>query len=314
MRALFTGLALLFSFCSSAGQLLFDRHDLGGDVQFDYMWLGHTNEQHQLSVKINKRMLYDTFRTFKLYQPAVANQYMKMAMRQRASEADPREANIEISQISDQLSISIRSRQQLHIDKWRQILEDAKQQSYQQYLAENFYVEFTNNLGVTGIKPDHVKFARMSDEFLTPLVAEFKSILGEQASVRDTVSLILSWVQSIPYDTLEQRITSNGSGYAPPSRLIDDNKGDCDSKTVLMAALLKAFYPYVDMVYIFLPEHALMGISIPNMRQDKVFEFDDLEFIYIEPTGPALIELGQADERSLQAVANGEVTYEKVIF
>ena len=307
-------LLLLFTASVSAKQLQFKRQDLGDQIQFDYVWLDHQSQERQLSVKLDKRKLLDSFRSFKLYKPQLANQHIMMALQQRASTADPREANIKIRRISNQITIDIQSREQQYIDKWQKILAQTKEDGFQRYLDDNFYVEFTDTMRVKGIKPDHVKFARESTELVAPIAAGLHSMMVESVLIRERINLLLSWIQSIPYDTLENRLSSNGSGYAPPGRLIDDNRGDCDSKTVLMAALLHAIDPRIKMVYLFLPEHALLGIQLPLLRKERFFEYQGQKYLYVEPTGPAMIPVSEASNASLRAINNGQVTFEPVTF
>lgn len=57
------------------------------------------------------------------------------------------------------------------------------------------------------------------------------------------VNLVLSWVQSIPYNKLEERLNSNGAGYLPPLSVVVNNQGDCDSKAVLMTNPVRPLLP-----------------------------------------------------------------------
>ncbi len=122
--------------------------------------------------------------------------------------------------------------------------------------------------------------------------------------------MVLSWVQSIPYNTLENRLTSNGSGYSPPMKVISDNRGDCDSKSVLTAALLKALIPGIDLNMVFLNNHALLAANLPHRENEHKINIGRSEFLLLEPTGPALMIAGQVGRQSEGAIAGGQYTLE----
>src|SRR5690606_22370246 len=242
----------------SAKQLSFSREEQDNQIQFHYIWQDRDEQTHKLDVSFNKDTFFDAFRTFKLYRPEIANRYSLMAMRKQASQIDARDADIKVKQSGESINVSIRSRHPDSIAKWQQQFRQIQRDSFNQYLADNYYIEFENALRQTGVKPDHVKFAQQSQALLAPLVEAFTKLSTDKTDKRNTIELVLSWVQSIPYDLLEDRLNSNGSGFSPPNKLIADNKGDCDSKAVLTAALLHGLYPDMPIVFIFLPEHALL--------------------------------------------------------
>ncbi|WP_416307961.1 hypothetical protein [Neptunicella sp. SCSIO 80796] len=314
MRNYLTIILCLCTLPCSAKQLSFFREEQDSQIQFHYVWQDREQQTHQLDVKFDKGVFFDAFRTFKLYRPEVANRYSMMAMRKQASQIDARDANIKVSQSGDNISLSIRSRHPDNIPKWQQQFQQIQRDSFNQYLADNYYIEFENALRQTGVKPDHVKFAQQSQELLKPLVESFNKLSGDKPDKRKTIELVLSWVQSIPYDLLEDRLNSNGSGYSPPNKLIADNKGDCDSKAVLTAALLHGLFPDMPIVYIFLPEHALLGISIKHTKEESVFMYDGKDYFYLEPTGPALFEIGEISAESQRAIGNNQHQFEPVIF
>lgn len=297
-----------------AKQLAFSRLEKDNTIEFHYVWQDRAEKQHQLDVSFDKTQFFDAFRTFKLYRPEIANRYSVMAMRKQASQIDAREADIKVKQNANKISVSIRSRHPKSIPKWQKQFQQLQRSSFTQYLADNYYIEFENAMGETGIKPDHVKFARQSQDLLAPLIASFRQLSENSPDRRKTIELVLSWVQSIPYDLLEDRLNSNGSGFSPPNKLLADNKGDCDSKAVLTAALLHGLYPDMPMVFIFLPEHALLGVSLKHKKEESVFMHDQIAYFYLEPTGPALFELGQISDQSKRDIGNNQQQFEPIKF
>ena len=103
------------------------------------------------------------------------------------------------------------------------------------------------------VKPDHRRYIDETAKALVPVSQAFYEKINTSADARAYFSLLLGWVQSIPYDTLEDRVASSGAGFAPPMGLLLQNKGDCDSKAVLTSALVRAFLPNTEMIMVFLP-------------------------------------------------------------
>lgn len=81
-------------------------------------------------------------------------------------------------------------------------------------------------------------------------------------------------------------------GLLPPLSVIVDGWGDCDTKTLLLSSIL-ANWPHMRMVGVAVPHHYLMGVlRIPN-KGDVFVEYQGLQYVLIEPAGPAWLPPGQ---------------------
>lgn len=98
----------------------------------------------------------------------------------------------------------------------------------------------------------------------------------------------------------------------PPLSVVANNQGDCDSKTVLMASLIRSLIPDVKMVMIFLPSHALLGISLPFRTDEETLDIDGVDYLLMEPTGPAKIPLGEVANSSARDIAGNMFSTEIV--
>jgi hypothetical protein len=136
---------------------------------------------------------------------------------------------------------------------------------------------------------------------LKPIILEKVSI----KNIRKVTNLVLSFVQSIPYSTLESRITSSGAGFNPPAKLLWENQGDCDSKMTLTATILRALMPRIDMAMIYIDKHAFIGIAIPADAGEMTIEHQGVNYLLGEPTGPALYKLGRLAPESELAINQG---------
>ena len=163
-----------------------------------------------------------------------------------------------------------------------------------------------------GIKPDHARDILETTEALIPASQAFYEKLVGNEDARAYLNILLGWVQSIPYDPLNDRLSSNGAGFAPPMGLLLQNKGDCDSKAVLTSALVRAFLPDTSMIMVFLPNHALLGVAIKPQAHEETLSVDDETYVLYEPTGPALIPFGKVSETTKRQLLTGRYTTEAV--
>nr|WP_297349567.1 hypothetical protein [uncultured Glaciecola sp.] len=180
------------------------------------------------------------------------------------------------------------------------------------YLTENYYVSFRNEMGQLMIKPDHIRYAEESSQNLNSIVLAIKEQMNNPYNPREFVDFSLNWLQTIPCDTLENRLSSNGSGFAAPRQLLLNNKGDCYSKSTLFLALLKSYNPRLPSKMFFLPNHALAGVLVslkPNKADEQIIH-DNVSYILAEPTGAAQYKLGEIAPSSKMAIRNRQFTTE----
>jgi hypothetical protein len=113
---------------------------------------------------------------------------------------------------------------------------------------------------------------------------------SKDKSQRGVAEHALSFVQSIPYSAK----FDNKSGYITPIRVLMDNKGDCDSKSALYAAILDNLNIKWKLLYY--PEHVLIGVNVPRYSGDSYLP-DNEDYVLAEPAGPYLRRLGSWNYR-----------------
>ena len=132
-------------------------------------------------------------------------------------------------------------------------------------------------------------------------------------NVREVANYVLGFVQSIPYSTLESRVTSTGAGFNPPLQTLWQNQGDCDSKVTLTTAIFRALMPRMKMMLVFIDNHALLAMNIKPEENELTITVDGEDYILAEPTGPALMKLGEISNDSEFAIRNGRYYAEPFI-
>jgi len=301
-------LFLLISSTASSEQLRFSKQDIDDHYQFNYTWLDLENNEQSLSFSLDKKALFSRFRNFKTYKAKFAQQYVNKKLQKELIETPL--SKVQVSFRKDGSGAEIKGRDQKAVNAAYAKLIKMEQAISAQYLAKNYYHKFTTYDQVEGIKPDHVKIAKASVEDLKPIK---KLILSKVSikNIRKVTDFSLSFIQSIPYSTLESRATSSGAGFSPPLKLLWENQGDCDSKVTLTAALLRTLMPRVNMIMVFIDQHALMGINVPAKAGETTLIFEGGNYVLAEPTGPALYPLGEISPESKLAIDNNHFSIEK---
>lgn len=315
-RIIKTSLLYLFLFAIQlplfAEQLSYSKQEQQGKLRFNYQWRDQFDIQRKIDISFDKKSLLNAFRNFRSYQPHIAQRYIYIELQKAAQQIDPRQARVKIRNMRQEIQISVQSRNPDLLSKWRKEIYQQQDLAMDRYLKQTYYSHYVSPLGERAVKPDHVRFAKESRELMLPVAQALYELMPEDLTGRSHTNLLLSWLQSIPYNTLENRITANGKGYAPPPQVIFNNQGDCDSKSVLMASIMRLLLPDINMVLILLPNHALLGIGMPKQGNDETIELDGISYTLAEPTGPALFKVGEISAQSRQYIASGQFRAEKI--
>ena len=163
------------------------------------------------------------------------------------------------------------------------------------YARQSFYTAEETRPGELTIQPDHPRLAQRYTAAMGPVAAAMRAKLPND-DPRVFIDYALNWLQSMPYDRLENRRTSNGAGFQTPYGLLQGNRGDCDTKTTALAALLRARFPGLRLAMVYVPEHAFLGIGIPQTDKDYALRDSTGTWVLADPTGPSLTPLGQINE------------------
>lgn len=207
------------------------------------------------------------------------------------------------------MTIQVKGFDEKDIRRAYQQVKALEQQATNEYFKDNYYQPFVNHDNLSGIKINHSDVANAS-------IADFKSlksIILKKVSIkkiRQVTNYVLGFVQNIPYSSLESRISSSGTGFNPPAKLLWENQGDCDSKMTLMATLLRALMPRINMALVYIEQHAFIGIAIPAKIGDVTVEHQGVKYVLAEPTGPSLYPLGALAPESELAINQGRYIIE----
>ncbi len=292
--------------------MLFNKSDSGKTISYQYEWKDKDNQLQSIAFELDKDKVAAIPSSQAIYRPALAQRHVTVSLLQAARNVDPKRAIIDVKQHQDTVSVAIKSRDQQAIDSLNREFTMLKEEALETYLHERFYMRYESPLRERVIKPDHIRYIILSTEALIPLSQAFYETLGGQSEARNYIDLLLGWLQNIPYSTLEDRSTSHGAGYSPPITVLAQNQGDCDSKAVVAAAVTRAFLPNTPMVMVFLRNHALLGIAMGTKTSDDTITYNGVPYVLFDPTGPALLALGEVSESTKVALSSKQYTVEVI--
>jgi hypothetical protein len=303
-------LALFLTTTVQAKQLSFTKQVQDNNYTFGYQWLDHDNVRQSIHFNLTKSALFERFRMLRPYKNEFAQKTILRTIKKQLMKQPLTGANAVFEQYQGRTVIQVKGLDEDNIASAYKKIKIIEQEVTKEYFQNNYYQRFTTHDRKTGIKVDHVNIAEISvPDFkgLKPTVLDKVSI----KNIRQVTNFVLSFVQSIPYSTLESRLTSSGSGFNPPAKLLWENQGDCDSKMTLTATILRALMPRIDMAMIYIDQHAFIGIAIPALGDEISIKYRQINYLLAEPTGPALYKLGNLAPESELAINQGRYVVEE---
>jgi len=294
-------LALLLMTTLQAKQLNFTKKVQEDSYTFSYQWLDYNKVHQSINFNITKLALFERFRMLKPYQGEFAKKNILRAIKKQLRQQPLAGAHAVFKQQQGKTVIQVNGLDDERIAAAYKKIKTIEQEATKKYLKKYYYQRFTTHDQQTGIKINHIDIAQDSVidfKVLKPIILDKVSI----ENIRKVTNFVLSFVQSIPYSTLESRLTSSGDGFSPPAKLLWENQGDCDSKMTLTATILRALMPRIAMAMIYIDQHAFIGIAIPAMADEVSIEYRGINYLLAEPAGPALYPLGSLAPESELAI------------
>lgn len=297
-------LSLLFPLYGAAALQLQKNVD-NGQLHFHYQWhQGGTSQQFQFSIP--ETVIKQHIMGFRRYSPKLADTYMRQALMQQAA-ALPL-VQIQFLPTSTAIHYQIKAPDDVTAQQGKQQLQVAMQLARERYLQQIYHTEWQFNPQGTAVIVDHRRIMQHSMADLMP-IAEALQQKFPYTTTRELSQFLLDWIQRIPYQQLDNRSVSRGDGFSPPLHVVQQHQGDCDSKAVLMATLIRLLLPNVRLAMVYLPNHAVLAIGMQASGGDFQLMLEGNSYVLVDPTGPALQPVGQLSPRYRIYLQPGVVNY-----
>jgi len=300
-------LALLMPLQASANQLYYNKQHLGGDIKFYYKWQDNKRNVQKLNFALPAYAVDDGAKEFKPINNQDVKNYIFKGIKKYISQKGYR-----IDVVRNYESFDFRSDGRITRASFNAQVDNVQQQIprlEKQFFKERMYTVYGNNF-----MPNHKAIAKKYVSAMRPVASAMSANINTKNS-RELVNYVLNFMQSIPYDILKNRYSSNGAGFQTPYGLLLGNRGDCDTKSVAAAAILRNFFPRQRIIMVYVPGHAFVGFNFRNPRSsDEILRIGGTDFILAEPVGPRLASLGTIAESSKALLRSGKYSYQEVPF
>ncbi len=281
---------LLLGCSTASAQMPLQRVAAGQTTEFIYQLSAGSN----LRFKLDNKLL-NQYRGMRRYMPHMADQAVRHALLRKAAALQHQGVRIQFSPPNLPLQYSVQAAEPEKAQQMMATLAAEQTKALNDYLAKGYYYLLDDPVKGKGVIPDHLLFMQDALGQLQPVADAFIANYGKN-NIRQIAAQLTAWIQQIPYRDLDNRLESNGNGYAPPVQLIFDHSGDCDSKAVLWATVMRLIFPTLMIKIIYLPNHAVIAAQVPATDTEQVIDFADSSLLLIDPTGPAQLKLGQVGD------------------
>lgn len=198
------------------------------------------------------------------------------------------------------------SRTQSQLDAAAANIDKEYDRRLREYLAAAGFRLEKGNI-VTADMPGLVK---KNSSLVKPLALAFERIASQRRyRSPEIIGAVLSFAQTaLHYRQPDPNYKGKRTGgLLPPLTAVLLGWGDCDTKTGLIASILSN-WGQMRMVGVSVPGHYLMGVlQIPD-KGDMFLEYHGLQYVLVEPAGPAWLPPGQVVDSTLSLI-NGREGY-----
>lgn len=281
---------LLFALLLS-GSLDLDSRRRGDLLELEAHWVGPEQEEHQVRYALDRAAAREAraesirfpWRDYVDVQLAAVAAYASLYPDLIVSARPSRKGR--------GLSITVRGAgERRYLERVMHGVREEAEQAASQYRARHDIVEHQPGL----LRPDHVRIAARA----VPHVRPAAEALKRQAGSRDAfLRLALSYVQAMPYERRE--------GFRRPLSALALNKGDCETKSVLYLALVRAAYPELELAMVYIHEHTYVAINLPRPTGRTTLSLRGRSWTVAEPVGPAKFDLGELGPESADRPVEG---------
>lgn len=195
---------------------------------------------------------------------------------------------------------------QAQLDAALAVLDKEYDQRVKEYLSSHGFRMMKGNI----VTVDMPGLVQKNSALIKPLSLAFEKI-ATQRHYRsgDIIGGVLSFVQTAMYYKQPDPVfkDKHTGGVLPPITAVVVGWGDCDTKTGLLGSILSN-WGQMKMVGVGLPGHYLMGVLLIPEKGDVFLEYQGLQYVLVEPAGPAWMPPGQVGEETM-TLLNGRDGY-----
>lgn len=290
-----------------AQQLRFQKQHRGHEHKFSYIWKDSYGQQQNLNFSLQAKLVDQARNEIKPFSNKELSAHVLKELQVYARQLQRSGHDVQIQPSYKGFNIRHRGLSASNLSQINQQIDTIAEEATNSYLSKSFYQKINEQ----NVMIDHKAVVSRYVSAMRP-VAEAVAYSSGNMSARERLNYALSFLQSIPYDQLRSRYTANGAGFQTPYGLFYGNRGDCDTKAVALAALIRNLYPRNRVAIIYTPGHAFVGITGQQGYNDFALRLGGSTFVLMDPTGPGMLRVGQVGQDSAKSLQGGNFSYQEV--
>ncbi|MDP2333116.1 MAG: hypothetical protein Q8M19_20715 [Reyranella sp.] len=290
-------LSILWGGVAEAQQLDFSRVTRSGDERLSYRWRDLDRREQVTAFTLARQDIRDAEASFKDF--SLDGMWDDIAANLRDETARfGNGARIEVRRTGDRLSWTVRAGDLASQETLIKALNERFVRSQKAYLARHL----RQRLDEGRIMVDFVAATRALQEPMRTVAEALGATAGVAADDRARVNLALAFFQQVPYAALGDG-GRRGGDFLPGPALLAQNRGDCDSKTVALAAVLRTYVPWRKLAVIVMPGHAVLGVDLPAKAGERTVRAQARQYVALEPAGPGMAPIGDVAPQTAKYLA-----------
>lgn len=271
---------------AQAQQLEFGRISRGGDEQLSWRWRDSAGLERRTSFTLTKEAIAEAEASFRDFSMDTMWRTLEADLREEVEKSGNGSA-IKLTRGPDGLRWTISGPDQRSVDILSRRIAERLERDQEAYLARYLRKRVGRRVMV-----DFATATRVLQQPLRAAARGLGATPGIANNDRARVALALGFFQQIPYAALEDK-DRRGGDFLPAPALLAQNRGDCDSKTVALAAVLRTYTPLRKLVVVTMPGHAILAVDLPSDPEDLAIRSDGRQYVALEAAGPAMAPIGQ---------------------
>lgn len=301
MRPGRSALAALVLWCGTAEaqQLDFRRNSRSGDEHLTFRWRDHERREHTTAFTLTKQAIREAEASFVEFSVESLWRQIERELKDEVAKFG-NSATIEFQRNNDGLKWSISVRDTKQADALGARLIQRYNAAEKSYLTQHL----RRRVDERRIMVDFAGATQAQQGAMRSVARALGDTPGIDNNDRARLGLALAFFQEIPYVLLEDKKRRGGDFLSAPA-LLAQNRGDCDSKAVALAAVLRTYAPWRKLAMITMPGHALLAVDMPAQAGERTIRAQGRQWVAVEAAGPAMAEIGAVAAQTAKYLGEG---------
>lgn len=293
-------ISLLPAWSSAQGQqLAFTRAANGATESLSYRWLDGAKREHATTFTLARRDIGEAEASFSQFSLAGMWADIEANLREETAAFGGGGARIDFTRERNRLTWTASARDAAAQAALIGRLNERFDRAQKAYLARHLRQRTEEGR----VLVDFAAATAAQKEGLRGLARALGDTPGIGADERARVALALGFFQQIPYVGLGDG-EARGSDFLAGPALLARNRGDCDSKVIALAAVLRTYVPTRKFVAISMPGHVVLGVDLPALPGDQTVRTSARQYVIMEASGPHMSAIGNVDGRTAKYLAD----------